>query len=328
MKVKEILKQKHTILGSVDGYYEHQGLTDYTQATYDLETILFVIGHKYNEAIELLRKLPYHSDKQRQYKKEFPVWFVGGTFPFQKTEDKDILTYSNILAIDVDKKDNPEIDIEQMRQKLFELPYVFAVFKSISGEGIYALLLLEDGKYTKEYYKYIDKLWYQQYNIVIDHQCTNIGRKRFISYEENIKEYIKDDDIDIVPWKLKYIEKPNETIKHEYVDCSKYKTSNKDNIEWTRKAIWKLLNDGYSVDDINTTNNQYSVWYYIGCDFRIFSDGYDMYLKFSQNSSKYSDDIGTINKKWQQTSIRGNIDDICRKWCGICKNKYGKDWFK
>ena len=21
-----------------------------------------------------------------------------------------------------------------------------------------------------------------------------------------------------------------------------------------------------------------------------------------------------------------DIDDICRKWCGICKNKYGKDW--
>ena len=315
-------------MGSVNGYHKHQRLTDYTQTIYDLETILFVIAHKYNEAIELLRKLPYHSDKQMQYKKEFPAWFVGGTFPFQKTEDKDILTYSNILAIDVDKKDNPEMDIEQIRQKLFELPYVFAVVKSISGEGIYALLLLEDGKYTKEYYKYIDKLWYQQYNIVIDHQCTNIGRKRFISYEENIKEYIKDDNIDIVPWKLKYIEKPNETIKHEYVDCSKYKNSNKDNIEWTRKAIWKLLNDGYSVDDINTANNQYSVWYYIGCDFRIFSDGYDMYLKFSQNSSKYSDDIGTINKKWQQTSIRGNIDDICRKWCGICKNKYGKDWFK
>ena len=326
MKVRDILKTKHTILGSTDGYHYHQGLSDYIQAVYDLETILFVIGNKYNQSIQLLRKLPYHSDKQKQCKMEFPVWFVGGTFPFQKTEDKDIVTYSNIIAIDIDKIDNLNLDIEDIRKKLLELPYVFAVLKSISGQGIYALILVEDGRYTIDYYKYIVKLWKQKFGIVVDGQCKNIGRKRYISFEENIKDYIKQNDIDIQSWKLKYVEPKQEVNKVEIINCSKYQANN--NIEFTRKAIWKLLDNGYSIDDINTINNKYSVWYYTGCDFRLFDDGYDMFMKFSNNSGTYNDNISDIDKKWKDTSQINSTDDICRKWCGICKNKFGKDWFK
>ena len=327
MKTKEILDKRHTVLNTVDGYYEHQGLFDYTQMILTMKEIIFELGLRYYDAIKRLRQLEYHSKEQNELKQKFPIWFVGGTFPYQKTEDKDILEYSNILAIDIDKKDNDHIDMAEIREKLFELPYVFGVLKSISGEGYYVLILIEDGRYTKEYYHYIQRLWKKKYDINIDTQCTNIGRKRFISYEDNIRLWIKDDNEEIKTWKLRYIEE-DKKIENKQSLIS-YKPKKITDRSFCQKAIWRLLDDGYSIDDIKTSDStKYGVWYHIACDFHHFEDGLDMFIKFSQNSSRYHDDLKTITRKYNNGRIETDYDDISRKWCGICKNKYGNEWWK
>lgn len=329
MKVKDILDQKHTVLCSTDGYYYHQGLSDYNQTNLKLRDILFVLGHKYEKAIDKLRELPYHGELQQFYKKEFPCWFVGGTFPMQETEDKDILTYSNILAIDIDKIDNPNIDLDNIIKKIYELPYVFAVFKSISGEGYYVLVLIKDGKNTLKHYKYIENLYKNKYGIIIDPHCTNIGRKRYISYQDDISDWIKPLYEDIKPFCLLLNEEITNMIDPQVVRLIDYKQqsikfTNED--DFTRKAIWKLLDGGYSIDDMNTSK-AYSTWYHVACEFRTFEDGYDMFVRFSQNSSKYNDKIRDIKKKWDSSTNNKNKEDVCRKWCGICKRVYGANWW-
>lgn len=328
MKVIDILNKKHTILSSVDGIYEHQGLVNITQTILDMKTILFVLGKRYSNKINELRKMEYHSKQQQLFKKEFPCWFVGGTFPFNKTEDKDIVTYSNILAIDIDKVDNANIDLTNIRKYLFELPYVFAILKSITGMGYYALILVEDGKYTKEYYEYLALLWHNKFGINIDEKCTNIGRKRFLSYEEDIKDWIKSDDIDIKPWKLKAIKKEEMPVQTSLFMSYNPKQYISD--DFVQNAIWKLLNDGYSIEDflIKDQKNAYSVWYHIACDFHHFEDGLKMFIQFSNNSSKYNDDINVITKKYNNGKKEKSYEDVAKKWCGICKRKYGKDWWK
>lgn len=324
MKVKDILEINHTVLNSVDGFNYNNGINSYTQTKMSMRQILFDLGKLYSEKINEFRKLGYHSEEQKLVKPKFPVWFVGGVFPIQQTEDTDIIEYSNILAIDIDKKDNTDKDIEIIRNKLLELPYVFGVLKSISGEGIYVLILVEDGQYTKEYYKYIGKIWKKQYDLNIDEQCTNIGRKRFLSYEDNIDKYIKSEEIDIIPWKLKLIEQKEEIKKKEYIHASRYKYDD----SLVRKAIWKLLDGGYSIDHMNVVNSHYGVWYHIACDFHHFNDGEDMFIRFSQNSSKYNDKLSDIQKKYNNGKIECSIEDVSKKWCGICKRIYGNNWWK
>lgn len=325
MLVKEILKQKHTVLSTASGYKEHQGLIDYTQVNMTLYDILYVLSNKYKEGILKLRKLEYHSDIQKKNKEEYPTWFVGGIFPFNKQYDRDILEYSNIMCVDIDKIDNMDIDIDTISKQLFELPYVFFISKSLTGQGIYVLLLVEDGRYTPEYYTYFAKLLKQKYNVNVDLKCTNIGRKRFISYDDNMM--IKDDDVDIISWKLRMkIKKEEVKVEEPYVDCSKYKHNN-DGLNFTHKAIKKLLDNGYSIDDING-EQKYSIWYYVACDFKHFDDGYDMFVQFSRNSSKYNDDTKVISKKWRDAKIINTQDEICRKWCGIAKNKLGSKWYR
>lgn len=332
MKVREILKQKVTVLPTVDGWHNyHQGLMDYTQIDITLYDFLYILGKRYKEAINKYRQYPYHGEEQSLYKDEFPVAFIGGTFPMKQTEDNYIMTYTNILAMDIDKKDNNHIDLDEKIKEIYNLPYVIGTPLSISGQGYYVLVLLENGKNTKGHYRYLSNLFKSKYNINTDKQCKNIGRKRFISYQDNLSDVIKPMDTEIVSFKLLDFDSDclfDNNEMNRMIDYKPVQFTQKDSILFTQRAIWKLLDNGYSIDDINTDNNHYSVWYHIGCEFRIFDDGHEMFIKFSNNSSKYNDDILTINKKWNNTKNIENVDDVCKKWSGIAKNKFGNNWWK
>ena len=94
-----------------------------------------------------------------------------------------------------------------------------------------------------------------------------------------------------------------------------------------QKAIWLLLNHGFSIDDFNSSN-KYSVWYHVACEFHLFDDGHEMFVTFSQNSKNYNDDSSTIEKKWNSAEQPDNVEDVYRKWCGMAKSNFGKDWIK
>lgn len=312
MKTKEILNQKHTVL--IDSVvYKSK---NFRQQDLTLSDILYEMSPRWKDKIYELRAMGYHSANQIAAKKHYPCWMVGGTFPYKKVHDIDIINYSNIIAIDIDGINNPGIDIEDLKHKLLELPYVFYVSKSISGEGIFALVLVEDGRHSSEYADYLVKLWSNMFNITIDKQAKGIGRKRFLSYDENAM--IKDDETDITPWKLvplKLIDTPQPQQTHMF------STEDEDwQIDMTRKAIWKMLDGGYNIEDRGA-------WYHAGCEFANFSDGLAMFQKLCDNYGKQRE---SIIKKWNEClkAPSGINENLHRKWQGMAKNKYGKYWWK
>lgn len=320
MIVKDILLRKCTLLCSINGI-DPNG--NYVQTTQTVRDLIVTIPEMLKEKIMQLRSLGYGSDRYKDRKKLFPNWVVSGTYPIKQINDNSTVEWSNIIAIDIDKSDNKDNDLNEIRKKIFDLPYVFAVLKSISGEGLYALILVEEGQYTKEYYKYLSRLWNKQYNLNIDTQCNNISRKRFIGYDEEALKWIKSDETEITAWKLKYVEKATVIKKQEFVYVPKYD----DNTSLVRKAIWKLLNNGYSIENMNVQYS-YGAWYHIACEFHHFDDGLDMFIRFSQNSNKYKDKIADITKKYNNGKIEAPFDDVGKKWCGICKHIYGSQWWK
>ena len=320
MIVKDILLRKCTLLCSINGI-DPNG--NYVQTIQTVRDLIVTIPEMLKEKIMQLRSLGYGSDRYKDRKKLFPNWVVSGTYPIKQINDNSTVEWSNIIAIDIDKSDNKDNDLNEIRKKIFGLPYVFAVLKSISGEGLYALILVEEGQYTKEYYKYLSRLWNKQYNLNIDTQCNNISRKRFIGYDEEALKWIKSDETEITAWKLKYVEKAPVIKKQEFVYAPKYD----DNTSLVRKAIWKLLNNGYSIENMNVQYS-YGAWYHIACEFHHFEDGLDMFIRFSQNSNKYKDKIADITKKYNNGKIEAPFDDVGKKWCGICKHIYGSQWWK
>lgn len=320
--MKDIKKKQFTILGSISGWLNNG---QYIQTQGNLEQII-ELGNVINkEQIMCLRNMEYHSPEQKAYKQNFPCWFVGGLFPPLKTNDRDIKKLSNVMAIDVDYCDNPDMNKEWLKQTLFELPYTIMVADSISGKGLYQLILVEDGHFTPQYYEYIKKLYKQKYNINVDGVAKNIGRKRFISYDDKL--LIKTDDIDIKPWKLKLQpEQKVQEITHRICDYKVQKRPTNTNIDLLDKTIKYLVEHGFSVDDFNTTE-KYAVWYYVGCDFHVLSNGLDYFVKFSNNSN-YHDTYEQILKKYNNGRQTDSLDNICKKYCGMMKTKYGSNWIK
>lgn len=89
--------------------------------------------------------------------------------------------------IDIDEKENPYLANESMLlntgYRLFNLPYVYLVSRSCRGKGLFVIIPVENIDNIRGYFNKI-KEDFKKMNIIIDQQCCNINRLRFISYDE------------------------------------------------------------------------------------------------------------------------------------------------
>ncbi len=97
-----------------------------------------------------------------------------------------------MISIDVDDKDNRHLNLtddkevrDELKRKLAELPYVAAVQDSIRGKGFFVIVLVEHPEWYADYYRAIAKALYKQLGVVVDKQCSDPSRLRFVSFDEN-----------------------------------------------------------------------------------------------------------------------------------------------
>lgn len=230
--------------------------------------------------------------------------------------EKDIESLLPFLVIDVDHLKEEEIDT--IKHKLYGLPYVFLVSKSVSGLGVWALAYIAYPEKAKATYKslIVDM---QKIGIEIDKQCNNINRLRFLSYDEDL--LVKPSDANIEPY-AKYLEETKKlTCKTSTKSISDVVSSTDDiNIELLHKAVRLVIEDGYHA-------MSYAAWYHLGSELKNFDDGWDLFLK-SSNNNDYNDNEKTIERKWNQIEPSGIDSNFARKWMGMAKNRFGKDWWK
>ena len=312
INTKEILNQEVTVLGSSTGYKRGKWVCK----NLPLSVVLGQLTQLIEADLRLVSAMEYHS--------KLPRYYIVGTYKTDRPErgnfyinDASILTYSNLMTIDIDEKDNPDIDIWSLRERLFNESYVFSLLKSVSGHGYYAIIPIMDGKYTKEYYDYIIKLWKYKFNINVDDDAKTLTRARILSYDEDYDKWIKKDTL-IQKWELKSKKKEEQKKEKTLFD---YKVPKPVNSEWeelTNKAMQALINDGYYAAS-------YGAWYHLGCELKNFDNGYDLFYKSSCNAA-YNDSPEKIKKKWDSCTATGITNDLIQKWCGMAKNKYGKNW--
>jgi len=289
-----------------------------------LKYILYDLPLMLKDWLLYVEGLEYHSPEQNEAKNKSPRYYISGMydmnefnygrFPIHDYPIKE----SNLMCIDIDAKDNEDVDIWKLREEIFKLPYVFSCLKSVSGKGFYCIIPIENTRYTKEYYKYIARLWKKKFNINVDDNASSLVRARIISYNEDIDNWIKDQ---VDEWNLKYVEKEEE-IK-ESSGLYDYRLKNIRDDKWeeiAHKAMRMVINNGYFV-------NGYNAWFHLGCECRNFDDGEELFIKASKNVN-YNDDINIILKKFNNCSPSGIDNDFIRKWCGMAKNRFGKDWIK
>lgn len=272
MKAIDYFEKPVTVLASANGY---NAKGEYVQRDIPLKSVLNM-GCEWKDAIERLRGMT-DEEEQKRLKLKFPCWIAGGTFPFKELADDKIVSYTNLMVVDIDKKDNPNVDFEIIKRYMFDLACTLFVSKSIRGNGLYVVVAIDDGAYTKEYYSAFADYLEHHYDVKVDRACKNVARKRFISYDDEM--LIKDDDVEIVPLKARFETKKTELVGKE--------TSLSNDIfgwsdEFTCGAIALLIEKyGYRA-------NTEPEWFMDGLRLATFGEwGRQLFIELSRRSDKF-----------------------------------------
>lgn len=139
-------------------------------------------GNEYKQDIQQLRAIDRDTNEgeYKRIKLQMPMHTVSCLCG---NSAKNIDKYTNLVCIDIDKKDNPQTSIEDLRQKVNSLPYTIYSSKSVGGKGLYCLIFVDGGE--KDFINHFKALQedFQRIGITIDKSCKNLNRLRVISYD-------------------------------------------------------------------------------------------------------------------------------------------------
>ena len=120
------------------------------------------------------------TDKEKKEAKiKAPCITTSGTF--SQRGNNYLLQHSGFIAIDFDHVE----DIGDAFNLLINDPYSFAVFHSISGDGLCAFVKI-DGKKHLESFLGLERYYWTNYNLEADRACKDVSRPRYLSYDPDL----------------------------------------------------------------------------------------------------------------------------------------------
>ena len=126
-------------------------------------------------------------DALKKAKAKLPAATLSGYFPNERWKAK-CAGRTHLMCIDIDYKDNVEIikelTLPVLKQKIFELDFVYSVCASCSGKGLYVIIPIKNDKLYEQYFKSIQIL-FENAGIQIDKQCGDITRLRLASFDSS-----------------------------------------------------------------------------------------------------------------------------------------------
>lgn len=234
----------------------------------DNETKEWISGYSSDlETMIDLRTGKVSKEEKPLLKQTIQCYTPSGLYQCKKKGKEVLINCIPILQLDFDNLD--QYDIEEVKQAIFNLPFVAYVGKSVSGNGLFALVLIEEPDKLKEYAEHCFVI-FKYYGLPVD---TSKGRNysdlRFVSYDGDmlIREFP-------TPLKIKQFYTPKEQPK-KYT--RKASVSGNGLISWAvreiqnaqignrfdtvRKVAYTLGGHGIGLNEIKTaitTSSQYT----------------------------------------------------------------------
>lgn len=120
-------------------------------------------------------------------KKQTPAFTPSGIFK-EGRKDSDLMQHNGLLCQDLDNVE----DIETVKEKLRHDPYVFAIHKSYSGNGLAVYFKINQNNHTESFNQiaaYLEKVYDLHSNI--DPKCKNLSRLRILSHDPHVFYQLK-----------------------------------------------------------------------------------------------------------------------------------------
>lgn len=119
---------------------------------------------------------------RRTLKCKLPAITPSGIF--RRRNKGGLVEPSFLICIDIDGKDNPSIsDMEKLKGRLGQLPYIMYIGLSASGTGLFCIISYTDYHKHKLYFNSL-KQEFKNMGVVIDKSCSDITRLRLASHDE------------------------------------------------------------------------------------------------------------------------------------------------
>lgn len=119
--------------------------------------------------------------KRLELKKKVPYATVSGLF--DRAQDSGLRVHSDLIAMDFDKLDQDQV-VEYFA-KLKADPYTYALFRSISGRGICAIVRIDGNRHLDSFLA-LEKYYLSNYGLLTDSSCKNVSRARYVSYDPDL----------------------------------------------------------------------------------------------------------------------------------------------
>lgn len=129
-----------------------------------------------------LRQLTDKTEMQKYKRNNFPAIAPSVVFNQDGTTKDNVKQINPIICIDIDGQDNNYMSTAQMKQIVSKIDSVFYAQESCSGKGIFCLIQIADANKFKEHFNALQET-FKEKGLIIDAQCSDINRKRFIAYD-------------------------------------------------------------------------------------------------------------------------------------------------
>jgi hypothetical protein len=202
---------------------------------YTIEKCLNVAKEDNIDKIEKLRKIDKSKNEKeyRDLKGKLPMFQTACTFSGTTAKGENITSYNNIMCIDIDGQDNKDLTVEEIKDKVNSLPFVFYSSLSCGGKGVFCLIEVDGAREDfKPHFKAVEED-FKKVGLKIDTSCSNINRWRFISYDK--KPFI---NMDAVIYTRKIDKKNNNKPKFKKTMEGNFKTNENDK-EKARRIVEK-----------------------------------------------------------------------------------------
>lgn len=253
----------------------------------------FIISEEYKEIVEEIRACNTTEErhaKKRELSYRIPTVAISGRFSSRK--ESGLEAPSGLIAIDIDFKDNIEI-MPSVRDILTGLDYVAYCGRSISGDGYYAVIRIENPKHFKQHFFALEEEMKSR-GIVIDKACKDITRLRYASYDDN---YYYNPNATTYYWET---EEVVPTSKHQRTKKKMYTTtSTKTNKEIIEEAISFFKSRSVSMPD------DYNTW---------FTTGMALNSTFGEEGRTYFHEFSKLSDKYDETECNTQYDSIINNY--------------
>ena len=131
-----------------------------------------------------LRALTDKAEIQMYKRNNFPAFAPSVVFNQDGTSKENVKQINPIICIDVDGQDNGYMPTNKMKDIVSKIPYVFYAQESASGKGIFCFVQVSDTNQFKGHFNALQEA-FKDKGLIIDAQCSDINRKRFVAYDPN-----------------------------------------------------------------------------------------------------------------------------------------------